>query len=321
MGIFENEVYYDKEEFGTLEFAHQRDVFLKIRTWVASVPLEVRYNNALYRKTILKRIEQIAGYACSGHIPAQDYMGYIYKRGFSTFFPVNYRRGLEWNIIAARNGSKLAPQKMKIFLNPAIDMIVLSPKWAQIIKYNDLNRSNYFWFLSQYVCDILYSDMKLSAVEMAKLPLIEDDSNESRTVISLDKMRDESVRKAIQVLESRLPEDMPEPEYTGKIGEDLFDDEEDGDYDMGVSIENIEDVDNYKYDTQGSYAISEDAFDENGYYKGNDEYETYQNRINSNMKPDDYEDEISSTVTGNKNKPAPDYDDEDGEPGDDEIVF
>jgi len=116
MGIFENEVYYNRESFGALEFAHQRDVFLRIRSWVATVPLEVRYNNSQYRKTILKRIEQIAGYACSGHIPAQDYMGYIYKRGFSTFFPVNYRRALEWNIIAARNGSKLAPQKMKIFL-------------------------------------------------------------------------------------------------------------------------------------------------------------------------------------------------------------
>ncbi len=293
MGIFENETYYDKEAYGDLEFSYQRDVFLKIRTWVASVPLEVRYNNALYRKTILKRIEQIAGYACSGHIPAQDYMGYIYKRGFSTFFPVNYRRGLEWNIIAARNGSKLAPQKMKIFLNPAIDMIVLSPKWAQIIKYNDLNRSNYFWFLSQYVCDILYSDMKLNAQEMAKLPLIEDDSNESRTVISLDKLRDDSVKKAIKVLTDQLPDDMPEPTYTGKVGEDLFEDEEEDGY-ADVDASQIEDVEQARY----TRSYSESEFDENGYYKGRDDDEAYENRINSNMRPDDYKDEISKNITG-----------------------
>lgn len=291
MGIFENEVYYNRESFGALEFAHQRDVFLKIRSWVATVPLEVRYNNAQYRKTILKRIEQIAGYACSGHIPAQDYMGYIYKRGFSTFFPVNYRRALEWNIIAARNGSKLAPQKMKIFLNPAIDMIILSPKWPSIIKYNDLNRHNYFWFLSQYVCDILYTDMHLDAVEMAKKPLIEEDSNENRTIVSLDKVRDSSVEKAIDVLIKQLPDDMPEPEYTGKVGEDLFEEEDNETSETQDSgLIDIADVDNKYNDSH----IDESDYDENGYYKGHDEDKTYEQRLNNNMAPEDYVDVVNN---------------------------
>ncbi len=297
MGIFENEVYYDREKFSSLEFSYQRDVFLRIRSWVASVPLEIRYDNARYRKTILKRIEQIAGYACSGHIPAQDYMGYIYKRGFSTFFPINYRRGLEWNIIAARNGSKLAPQKMKIFLNPAIDKIIVSPKWASIIKYNDLNRSNYFWFLSQYVCDILYSDMGLDAVEMAKKPLIEEDSNENRTIVSMDRLRDSSVDKAIVVLTNQLPDDMPEPEYTGKVGEDLFEDSEEEVDDVGSASE-IEDIGRYANSTR----INQSEFDEDGYYRGKDDDSMYEQRLMNNMAPTDYVDQVNNYDDSNSNE-------------------
>ncbi len=262
MGVFENQIYYDKNAFSNLEFSQQRDVFLRIRSWVATVPLEVRYNNALYRKTIIKRIEQIAAYACSGHIPAQDYMGYIYKRGFSTFFPQHYERALQWNIIAASNGSKLAPQKMKMFLNPAIDMIILSPRWPQIIEYNDLNRGNYFWFLSQFVCDYLYKDLKLSPVEMAKVQLIEsDEEDESRIVVRYNKLRDESVKKAIAELVNQLPAGLPEPEYTGKIGEELFDD---GQEEQAVEdipdIADIEDAPEYEEPTNDDYGYEESSY-------------------------------------------------------------
>ena len=242
MGIFENQAYYDKDSFSLLEFSQQKAIFLKIRSWVATVPLEVRYNNALYRKTIIKRIEQIAAYACSGHIPAQDYMGYIYKRGFGSFFPENYERALFWNIIAASSGSKLAPQKMKMFLNPAIDMIVLSPRWAQIIEYNDLNRQNYFWFLGQFVCDYLYKDMKLDPVEMAKLKLIESDEvDDTKVIVKYNNIRNESVKKALAELVNQLPEGLPEPEYTGKIGEEFFADDS-GDEALIDDMPDIEDI-------------------------------------------------------------------------------
>ena len=157
MNLFENPKYYSKDEFDKIPYSDQKELFLRIRAWVPNVDNETRYNKDKYRKVIIKKIEQICAYACSGHIPSQDYMGYIYKRGFSDIFPINYKRSLEWNIIAAANASKLAPQKMKAFMNPAIDMILVSERWGQIIKFNDLNLQNYFWFLSQYICEKINS--------------------------------------------------------------------------------------------------------------------------------------------------------------------
>jgi len=224
MNLFENEKYYSKEEFDKLDYETQKELFLRIRMWVPNVDDETRYNKDKFKKVIIKKIEEICAYACSGHIPSQDYMGYIYKRGFDDFFPINYKRSTEWNIIAASNLSKIAPQKMKAFMNPAIDMISYSPRWAQIIKYNDLNLKNYFWFLSQYVCDILYKELSLNPVEMAKKELIEEDTNERRVRIFFDRFRDRSVEKAIEVLEKQLPENMEEVEEDG-VGEDLLKDE------------------------------------------------------------------------------------------------
>lgn len=240
MNIFDNQKYYDKEEFDKISYEDQKELFLRIRSWVASAENEVRYNKDKFKKYITKKIEQICAFACSGHIPSQDYMGYIYKRGFGDFFPINYKRSLEWNVIAAANNSKLAPQKMKAFLNPAVDMILISEKWGQIIKFNDLNLKNYFWFLGQYICEVLYKDLSLNPVEMAKKELIEEDTNERRTRIFFDRFRDRSVEKAIEILTSQLPEDMPENEDEG-FGEELLKNEDGSDIDDITDI-NIEDI-------------------------------------------------------------------------------
>lgn len=239
MNLFENQNYYNKEEYDKLSYDDQKELFIRIRSWVATADNDIRYNKEKFKNLVIKKIEQICAYACSGHIPSQDYMGYIYKRGFDEFFPVNYKRSLEWNIIAAANCSKLAPQKMKTFMNPAIDMIMMSERWGQIIKYNDLNLSNYYWFLSQYVCDILYKELDLNPVEMAKKDLIEEDTNERRTRIFFDRFRDRSVEKAIEVLVQQLPEDMPVEEEEG-FGEELLKDENGNDPDdIDVNIEDI----------------------------------------------------------------------------------
>lgn len=243
MNLFENQKYYNRNDFDKISYEDQKELFLRIRSWVPTASNEIRYNKDKYKKYIIKKIEQICAYACSGHIPSQDYMGYIYKRGFADIFPINYKRALEWNIIAAANGSKLAPQKMKTFMNPAVDMVLMSPRWGQIIKYNDLNLKNYFWFLSQYVCEILYKELNLDPVEMSKKDLIEEDTNEKRTRIFFDRFRNRSVEKAIAVLVDQLPEDMPENKDEG-FGEDLLKNpDEENEPEDDIANLNIEDID------------------------------------------------------------------------------
>lgn len=241
MNLFENQNYYNKESFDKVSYENQKELFLRIRNWVANVDIETRYVKEKFKKVVIKRIEQICAYACSGHIPSQDYMGYVYKRGFADFFPINYKRSIEWNVIAAANGSKLAPQKMKAFMNPAIDMILLSDKWGQIIKYNDLNLKNYFWFLSQYVCEILYKELNLNPVEMAKKELIEEDTSERRMRIFFDRFRNRSVEQALKILENQLPEDMPENTDEG-FGEELLKDPDGNKNDDDIDDVNIEDI-------------------------------------------------------------------------------
>ena len=241
MNLFENQNYYNKETFDKVSYEDQKELFLRIRSWVATVDNETRYVKEKFKKVVIKRIEQICAYACSGHIPSQDYMGYVYKRGFADFFPINYKRSIEWNVIAAANGSKLAPQKMKAFMNPAIDMILLSEKWGQIIKYNDLNLKNYFWFLSQYVCEILYKELNLNPVEMAKKELVEEDTSERRMRIFFDRFRNRSVEQALKILESQLPEDMPENTDEG-FGEELLKDPDGNKDDDEIGDINIEDI-------------------------------------------------------------------------------
>ena len=241
MNLFENPAYYNKEDYDQISYEDQMELFLRIRRWMPNLPESVKYNQDKYKKTILNRIEQICSYACAGHIPSQDYMGYIYKRGFGNIFPVNYKRAIEWNILAAAHGSKIAPQKMRAFMNPAIDMIMASRRWSQIIKYNDLNLKNYFWFLSQYVSEILSADLELTAQDMAKKDLIEEDTNERRIRIFYDRYRDRSVEKAVENLVNELPEDTPSDDDEDGYGEELLKNPDGSDPD-GFDAIDIDDI-------------------------------------------------------------------------------
>lgn len=241
MNLFENPNYYSKDTFDKVSYDDQQEIFLRIRAWLPQVKEADRYDKDKFSKIITKRLEQVCAYACAGHIPSQDYMGYIYKRGFGEIIPINYKRSIEWDIIASRNGSKLAPQRMKTFMDPAIDMILQSKMAGQIIEYNDLNMKNYFWFLSQYVCEVLYVDLKLDPVEMAKKDLIEEDTNEKKARIFFDRFRDRSVQIALDKLVKQLPEDLPkEEEYDDNISLNDNVTSDNIDNYEGLNIEDIE---------------------------------------------------------------------------------
>ncbi len=241
MNLFDNQKYYSKEEFDKISYEDQQEIFLRIRAWMPRVTGKDRYNSEKFKNIIINRIEQICAYACSGHIPSQDYMGYIYKRGYGDIFPINYKRSIEWSIIAARNGSKLAPQRMRAFMNPAVDMIMSSPRAGQIVKYNELNLSNYFWFLSQYVCELLYVDLQLDPVEMSKKELIEEDQNEKKARIFFDRFRDRCVNGAIDNLIKKLPEDIKEDDEGEELKPKEEKDEKAEDFHFeGINIEDID---------------------------------------------------------------------------------
>lgn len=242
MNLFENQKYYSKDSFDKISYDDQQEIFLRIRAWLPQVDERVRYDKDKFRKIIIKRLEQVCAYACAGHIPSQDYMGYIYKRGFADIIPINYKRSIEWSIIASRNGSKLAPQRMKTFMDPAVDMVMLSDRWGEIIKYNSLNKKNYFWFLCQYICEVLYIDLKLDPVEMAKKDLIEEDTNEKKARIFFDRFRDRSVESAIEKLLQQLPKDEEKSEGNDEDDLPIFLDDDNTDKDVFAEL-NIEDID------------------------------------------------------------------------------
>lgn len=207
MNIFENEKYFEKDSYDGVSYADQKQLFMRIRNWVNDIDDKTKENADLYASTVIARIERICSYACAGHIPSQDYMGYIYKRGFLNIFPVNYSRSVEWNIIASANGSKLAPEKMRAFLNPCIDDIIFHEQGKKIINFYGLDIYNYFWFLGQHICEFMYKDLRLNQEEMAKKDLIEKDEDEEKARILFDRYRDKSAEHAIKVLVEQIPKD------------------------------------------------------------------------------------------------------------------
>lgn len=126
----------------------------------------------LYEHKLMDIVEMAAG----GIVPAQDYLCYTYKKGIPGILPRNLVRAHYWGLIATSNGSKLAVERMRLFYEPVYEYVLKSQKVDDIVSKNNLDSDNITEFIAQNFA-ILFCEMgKVSLLDVAKKPLIEDDN-------------------------------------------------------------------------------------------------------------------------------------------------
>lgn len=99
---------------------------------------------------------------------AQDYLAYIFKKGFFDVVPVNYEKYMQWQILAAANGNQFAIDKLMLFLNFAITEIVSAEDIVYIIKRNNLTEENYPYVLGRLICEAIADELRLDAEALIK---------------------------------------------------------------------------------------------------------------------------------------------------------
>jgi len=100
--------------------------------------------------------------AVQGDLVAQDYLGWIFKRGRKNLVPENLDLSMKWQILACANGNQYTLERMNLFLNSAYDQIMSLADFEQISYAFSLYQDNYQYVLGKLVCEAICDEMEIN---------------------------------------------------------------------------------------------------------------------------------------------------------------
>lgn len=144
--------------------------------------------------------------AVLGDLVAQDYLGYIFKRGKDNLVPENIEISMKWQILAAANGNNLSIDRLQIFLNFAYDEIVYQDDFAMIKYKNDLDENNYTYIIGRLICEAIVDDLQIKPLEIIKdVPDVLPFNSASMRVF--DMARNRAIKIVLRYLRGYSPKD------------------------------------------------------------------------------------------------------------------
>lgn len=105
--------------------------------------------------------------AREGDAVLQDVLAYYYKDGYPGWLYENYKRYMDWEILAGANGNKFAIDKLQFFMSYAYDEIVEDDLFPKIKYYNKIDEYNYIYIIGQKICEELATKLNLDAQTLA----------------------------------------------------------------------------------------------------------------------------------------------------------
>lgn len=110
--------------------------------------------------------------AKKGFLPAQDYLGYLYKLGLGDFIPANYTMSMDWQFMSGSNGNPLTIDRLKIFFTRSFDEIFDMENAANILRQNDIYNDNYVYEIGKLLCDAMVDELGLSLDDLASRKVV-----------------------------------------------------------------------------------------------------------------------------------------------------
>lgn len=115
--------------------------------------------------------------AKKGYLPAQDYLGYLYKLGLGDFIPANYTMSMDWQFMSGSNGNPLTIDRLKIFFTRSYDEILSFENAQFVLAKNDIYDDNYIFEVGKLLCDAMVDALGLSVDELVARKVVYEPGN------------------------------------------------------------------------------------------------------------------------------------------------
>lgn len=137
--------------------------------------------------------------AKKGYLPAQDYLGYLYKLGLGDFIPANYTMSMDWQFMSGSNGNPLTIDRLKIFFTRSYDDIFDMENASNVLMKNDIYSDNYVFELGKLLCDAMVDELGLSVDDLTSRKVVYEPGNIQLTQ-KYEQARVKATRSVIEYL-------------------------------------------------------------------------------------------------------------------------
>ncbi|MGN1222435.1 MAG: hypothetical protein ACI4TT_04300 [Christensenellales bacterium] len=169
-GFFKEDIFHIDFENQNEYFSLLKGLFTPLNIQKPQMSLE-RYANAYY-----DTLEMVTEMAVCGCVPAMDYLCFIYKKGVDDVLPVNLVRAHEWGMLAIAGGSKLSPDRLRMFLDPVYTYIMQNDLLPGILKkHPTTDDEEVINYVAYNFANIFNEKKKLTLEYMSKKDIISDE--------------------------------------------------------------------------------------------------------------------------------------------------
>lgn len=141
--------------------------------------------------------------AKKGYLPAQDYLGYLYKLGLGDFIPANYTMSMDWQFMSGSNGNPLTIDRLKIFFTRSYDDIFDMENASNVLMKNDIYSDNYIFELGKLLCDAMVDELGLSVDDLTSRKVVYEPGNIQLTQ-KYEQARVKATRSVIEYLKKSV---------------------------------------------------------------------------------------------------------------------
>lgn len=141
--------------------------------------------------------------AKKGYLPAQDYLGYLYKLGLGDFIPANYTMSMDWQFMSGSNGNPLTIDRLKIFFTRSYDDIFDMENASNVLMKNDIYSDNYVFELGKLLCDAMVDELGLSVDDLTSRKVVYEPGNIQLTQ-KYEQARVKATRSVIEYLKKSV---------------------------------------------------------------------------------------------------------------------
>lgn len=156
-------------------------------------------NHKMANELFYQYLEETIILACGGDVIAQDFLAYIYKKGWDGVLKDSVLRAYKWGIVATANGSKLSSARLKFFFQPAFYVIAEHPKLDTIIDSYNLTSKNIEHFFASALSDMIMSASDVNLKALSQLP-IEPQVQTDENLRELERVRDRVIENMMSLL-------------------------------------------------------------------------------------------------------------------------
>lgn len=124
-----------------------------------------------YRKRVLASVDKgkfeevftdLCTKAMSGNCVAQDCVAYFFNKGIPDFLYPNYDYYMAWQILAGANGNEFALEKLKFFLDVALNDIIYDDELLTIAMLNkNITKENAIKVISNLICEGIVDELNI----------------------------------------------------------------------------------------------------------------------------------------------------------------